>query len=817
MKAEESAMFNNLGNDLVHAWRGLLRWPFYPIVTVLMLGLAACANMTAFGVFYGYLLKPLPYGDPSRLVLMSLENPKINQNYPEVSAKIYAAVTASLKSFTATGLWSYEGPTASEINGQAREVDAVKVTPSFFTTLGGRPILGRLPSALSGTPDGPHEAVISENFWKAMFGGAPTTIGQRITVQGVDYQIVGVMPARFGFVDDIDLWGSFSPPVSGIPARNVNNFMPLLLAPNVTLPQFNAQLAQVLANIESHDSPADASVMRQNGETLVAEPMRGALLGLEDLGGLPAILQAMTALLLVLAVANAGNLALVRNRGRLSEFALRRVLGASRLGLLRFFLLEHLPIFGLAGMLGSGFGFLALRWLDGFKSTFDNPPFGIATGWPVYACCWASAAAAAGLIILVPAIQIFVQNLGDRLEQTAKATLTPAARRTQNLLGALQIGLAITLLIGSGALSLSLHRILTQPMGFDPDNRLVASVLIPPNMQSMTTLLDGVAAVSRLPGAVAATGTIEWSYPLTESLVELGIFPDRPAAQAEAVYFVPFVGDVFKTLGIPIEAGHNFDAAAQAGNCEKNLVISRNLAEASYGGRAAIGNMLKLSETDYKIIGITPPVLWQPLTDDGISGVMFYPGACMTTLPAPPPFHGATIIAHVTGSQARASTSIRKAIQQAIPGAAVTSIRPYAQVIFASIAFRALIADLVAAFAALAVILAALGVYAVNAYIARARLPEFGMRAMLGASPGRLFQVALTDTMRLIAFGVVGGIAGGYLLIRAMSSALFEVGDVMPLIFVLAVLAIAVVALAASWRPAAKAARMPVKRLLESA
>jgi ABC-type antimicrobial peptide transport system permease subunit len=105
----------------------------------------------------------------------------------------------------------------------------------------------------------------------------------------------------------------------------------------------------------------------------------------------------------------------------------------------------------------------------------------------------------------------------------------------------------------------------------------------------------------------------------------------------------------------------------------------------------------------------------------------------------------------------------------------------------------------------------------VNAYIARARLPEFGMRAMLGASPGRLFQVALTDTMRLIAFGVVGGIAGGYLLIRAMSSALFEVGDVMPLIFVLAVLAIAVVALAASWRPAAKAARMPVKRLLESA
>jgi predicted permease len=807
-----SALLHDAGN----AWRAMVRAPFYPLVAIAMIALAAGANITAFGLFYGYQLKPLPYATPSRLVLVSLQNPRVNTNVPAASAEVYEEVTSILPAGAEAGLWSSIGSGSAEVGHVAVEVDSAQVTPSFFTTLGVRPVLGRLPSTLSGTPNGPHEAVISEEFWKRVYGGRADVIGQRLTLKTINYEIVGVLPARFGFVDRLNLWTAFAPPTSGRASTNRNAFVPVRLAPGQSIGAFDDQLALVLDTIERRMAPDDAARTRQNGVRLIAVPMRQGLLGLEQFGALPEILQGMSLLLLVLAVANAGNLALVRNRAKLAECALRRVLGASPTGLLRVFLLEHLPIFLAAGVIGSAFGWAALRGLGGFAGTFDNPPFGIATGWPVYAVGWGTAALATALIILAPAIQISKQRLGDPLDQGHRATLSPAARRTQNVLGALQVALAGVLLIGSGALSMSLHRILNQPTGFATQNRIVASVLLPPPLQTVAALQNGVDAVRALAITRAAAGSLEWSYPLTPSLVEVGLFPDRPSPEVEVVYFVPLVGDYLTTFGIPIEAGQGFSTAMQAGTCRKDIVVSRSLAQASFGGAGALGKLLEMSDTGYRIIGITPPILWQPAGDDGISGVLFYPATCMATLPAPPPFNGATIIAYVQHSDAASLTAVKGAVQHALPGAIVTDVEPYAQVLFASVAFRALIADLVVAFAVIALILAALGVYAVNASIARARLQEFGMRAMLGASPGRLLWVALVDAARLLAFGLAGAAIGGYALVRAMSPVLFHVGGIMPLIFGLALALMALIVLAAAWRPAARAASMPVKFLLES-
>jgi predicted permease len=809
-------MVSALMNDVANAWRGLWRAPFYPIVALAMIGLAAGANMTAFGLFYGYQLKPLPYAAPSHIALISLQNPRVNSDDPVASPEVYQAVTAILPAGADAGLWFYTGSGTAEIGNVSVAIDAAQVTPSFFSTLGVRPMLGRLPSALSGTPNGPHEAVISEQFWKQAYGGRADIIGQHIAIKNLSEEIVGVLPAGFSFVSKIDLWAAFSPPTTGRAFTNKNVFVPLRLPPGQSISSFNVQLALVLNTIEQREAPDDAARTRQNGVRLVALPIRQALLGMEQFGALPEILQGMSLLLLVLAVANAGNLALVRNRGKLPEFALQRILGAGRLGLLRLFLLEHLPIFLAAGIVGSAFGWAALRRLGGFGSTFDNPPFSIDTGWPVYAVCWGSAAVATALISLAPAIQIARQRLGDRLEQGNRATLSPAARRTQNVLGALQVALAGVLLIGSFALSMSLHRILTQPTGFATQNRIVVSLLLPQNLANVAALQNGVNAVGGLPITRAAAGSLEWSYPLTQNLVEVGLFPDRPSPPFEAVYFVPLIGDYLTTFGIPIEAGHGFSTATQAGTCQKEIIVSRNLADASFSFGPALGKLLELSDTGYKIIGITPPILWQPVGDDGISGVMFYPASCMATLPAPPPFNGATIIAHVQNIDPGSMTTVRNAILHALPGAVVTDIEPYAQVLFASVAFRALIADLVVAFALIALLLAALGVFAVNASIARARFQEFGMRAMLGASPSRLFRVALVDAGRLLAFGLAGAMIGGYALVRAMSPVLFHVDDIMPLIFIITLAIIALIVLLAAWRPAARAASLPVKRLLEA-
>jgi hypothetical protein len=276
------------------------------------------------------------------------------------------------------------------------------------------------------------------------------------------------------------------------------------------------------------------------------------------------------------------------------------------------------------------------------------------------------------------------------------------------------------------------------------------------------------------------------------------------------------LGNYFGALGITLQEGQKFAPAALAGNGQNQLILDPSLAHALFGDNQAAGGMLDLGFGSGTVIGMSAPVLWQPVPETGFSGVSFFPAAIMKPIFAYFPFGGATVIAHVQGSDADAMTLIKHSIETAVPGALVTYIHPYGDVIFKKLAFQSVIAGLVAGFAALALVLAGFGVYAVNAFIARARLPEFGMRAMLGASPARLLRVALTDAAWLLGIGLAGGGIGGYLLVRAMSSMLFQVDFLLPLIFAASALLIAAIVLLAAWRPAARAAKMPVKTLLEA-
>ncbi|SIQ64601.1 duplicated orphan permease [Acidiphilium rubrum] len=808
-------MIGAMANDAATACRGLMRRPFYAVASIVMLALAIGANVTAFGVFYGYNVRALPYHAPSRLMLVAAASQRIDPDDPEISAKTYWALQGRLPSVQSVGLWAYIGPAAAMVDGRAQQVDTADVTPSFLTTLGVRPLIGRLPSVAAGLPSGPHEAVISAQFWRAAFSGSDAVLGRHIVIGGVSERIVGVLPASFGFVSATDLWAAYVPPRTGIPASNGNKFMPVRLAQGASAAQLDVQLTRALQRIEAVNNPAASAREQHNRERLIARPIRPALLGMTPFGALPSLVQAMAVLLLVLAIANAGNLALVRNRARLQDYAIRRILGARRGSLLRLFLLEQVPIVLAVGAGGALIGWVALQDLQEFQPIFHASPFGIATGAPAQAFGLALTLVSLLLVASGPSVQIWRQTLGDRADHGTRATLSPGARRTQNALGALQVGLAAILLIGSAALSISLHQILTQQRGFQTKGRVVASVLMPPALANLTVLGRVVDAVSHLPGIAASGGSLEWSYPLTKTLIEVGVFPDRPRAQAEGVYFVPIVGHYFRALGIDIAAGHGFGLAAKAASCHRDLIVSQDLAQASFA-KGAIGKQLNLAGDLYPIIGVTPRLLWQPSGKDGISGTMFFPAACLATLKAPFPFRGATIIADARGGPRAAISAIDHAIGVAAPGAVVTSIEPYSQVIFASTAFRTLIARLVAAFAALALLLAALGVYAVNAFIARARLPEFGLRAMLGADAGRLLRTALVDAAWVLAAGLTGGAIGGFFLVRMMQPVLFHIGAVLPWIFAAALGLIAIVVIMAAWRPASQAANLPVKTLLDA-
>jgi len=806
----------NFWHEARTAWRGLLRKPFYPAATILMLALAIGANMAAFGIYYGYDLKPLPYAHADRLVSPLDTIPKIGLLSPVISPADYQAIR-SLPSVQAAGLVSDLGTFVAPIGGEPRAVNTVLMTPSFLPALGVSPLLGRLPRAESGRPGGPPEAMITARFWRSAYGGKPDVLGQHLLIDGVDYAIVGVLPGRFGFIFGSDLWAAFAPPFSGPLANNINDVAVVRLMPGITLAGFDQQLQGVLQTMLQHENPADAAANRAQGERLSAMAIRPMLNFNDEISGLAEMLQAAAGFLLLLAIVNAGNLALVRNRAKRAEFGLRRMLGASRVTILRTYLIEHLPTCLLAGGIGSLLGALVLHVLRNDTVSLSNPPFGIADGLVVFGFAWVIAVVAVMLVGLVPVWQICAQAVGAGLTVGTKSTLSPSIRRALMLLGALQIGLAAALLIGSASLSISLFDMLHQPLGFDPAQRVVASVLLPQGDASSVELAHAVDAVSALPVTVAASASAYWAYPFSTSRGDITVSRTADDVNTKLVYFVPVVGDFVKTLGIGLRAGAGLDADALTTCRHHEAIVSQQLAQELFGKDSPVGQPLDVFTPDFRIEGVAADVTWTPTPVPGNHGAVYFPAACLDAENIALPFTGTTIFAHVRGETGMALPLLKRTIEAVVPGALVTDIHPYSAVMSTATAFGSLIADLVVGIAGLALVLAALGVYAVNAFIARARQPEFGMRAMLGASPAALLRAALSDAARLLALGLAGGAVGGYLLVRAMSPLLFPADEAAPFVFVAALAVIALVVLIAAWRPAARAAGTPVKQLLEAA
>jgi ABC-type antimicrobial peptide transport system permease subunit len=374
------------------------------------------------------------------------------------------------------------------------------------------------------------------------------------------------------------------------------------------------------------------------------------------------------------------------------------------------------------------------------------------------------------------------------------------------------------LLIGSATLALSLYKTLTQPRGFDSDGRIVASILLPPASLNVAGLQRAIDAVHALPISIAASGGVYWPYPFSQAVGEFGVSSTSDKTNRKQAHFVAVFDDYFKTLGIQVQTGQSFDQAAVTGTGEKVAILSPDLARTLFGDKPAIGAMVDVGFGDVRVTALTTQVLWHPAQDDPVAhNVIFLPIASMNNVIEQLPLTGTTVIVHVRGGEGSDMALIRRTIETAVPGALVTAIEPLSQIVFQITAFQAVIAGLVAAFALLALLLAALGVYAVNAVIARARQPEFGMRAMLGASPAALLRTAFSDAARLLALGLAGGAVGGYLLVRAMSPLLFHADAAAPFVFLGALVVIALIVLMAAWRPAARAATTPVKQLLEAA
>jgi predicted permease len=805
-------MRGSLTHNIAAAWRGLIRRPFFAVATILMLAIAIGANAVAFTMFYDVEFAPLPYRDASQLVMVAHKVPKVGLTQSMVAPRDYVRMRAMVNGIADAGLWAYGSAVPVTINGKPRAVTFAQVTPSWLRTLRIVPALGRLPALAAGRKDGPAEAMISYKFWQSAYGGSPDVLGKTINLGSGPLRIVGVLPSHYAFVGGDDVLSPFVLPQSAAKMGNITYFMIVRPKLGVSFARLNAEITDSKQSILQSSHVQSKDDFRQ--QVLNVAPLRSSIVGLSSVGSLPFALQGMALLLLVLAIVNAGNLALVRQRGRNGEFVLRQVLGASRGAVMRLLLLEQIPIGLIVAPLAILIAWVAQLGIDRFGSAIEILPFHLRFGWPAIACAMGLTILSLLVIVMLPLLLLSRRSLDSALGLGGKATISRTARRLQRGLGAVQIVLASALLIGSLALGVSLYAALHQPLGFRPAHRLIASILLPKaadHARSVEAIVDRLQAD---PAIIQAGGMGFGAFPFSGN----GSYTmTRRNSAGAPLYHTnsadPDIG-YFRAFGISIRHGQRF-TRAQYQDGAKVVIVGAGFAKRVYGTDRVVGRTLKVHGIgEYRIIGVANPVVWRVTPWHQAPGTIYLPITTFSSVI--PQLTFVHIVVHYRGAAHAARLQVRRLIEAAIPGAVVASVRSYQQEITRHIAFRLLAAEIATSFAFAALLLAAIGVYAVNALIARSRLPEFGLRAMLGASPARLLRVAMTDAAWLLVAGLAGGALGGYLMIRAMSPLLFHVGAIEWPVFTGALIIIAAIILIAAWRPAAVAAATPVKKLLDA-
>lgn len=801
-------LLSGSGTESLGIFRGLLRKPGYALAAWVMLGLAVAANAAVFAIVYGFLLKPLPYSQPGRLAIVSERLPGIGLNTPLVSVKDYLKLKRNLEGIENAALATWPQGSPVTIGSQAQLLGYERVTPSLFRTLGVSPVIGRLPAANADQPDGPRETVISWQLWQNTYAGARTVLGHLLKIDGTAYTIVGVMPHDFFYeMGHMDAWIPFVIGPKQARDGNINYWMLVRRKPGVSAHQLNLELANQRDRILASLKPDRRERAVRDGFNIVATPLRSIELSQFGIDHLPWLLQAAAAVLLLLALANTINLGLIRQRSRQHEFALREALGASRLRMVRLIACEHLPLVFAVGLLATALAAAGVSGLHAFGLPPLLSPFHIAFEATVIAFTWILALLAVLAAAAGPAILAGGRRLLAALGHGPTGTGGKLAQRFQRALGVTQVALACALLISGGLLGFSLWRVLTQPVGFSPQHRLAAILMLPKDRSNTAAWAALGSQLHRLPGITSLSAADMMPFSSMGNN-QSGVTPvDGDGTRRTTTVNTPSVtADFFATLQIEFLAGRPFTAADIAGHAPV-IVVNDNLARKFFGtARDALGKQLDLNGPR-RIIGVTRNIAWRPTADQYDPGTVYRPLGSITN-------NFLIVIAHTRGNPASSAPMFRRAIKRALPKSAIIRVATLPDMVLGASVFRAAGAGMVGAFAALALFLAALGAFAITAFIARSRLGEYGIRAALGAAPSALLRFGFREAAWLLGIGLPLGLVCAWLLGQVIASALYRTPVLNVGMYLAGIAVIVAVVLAAAWGPARRAAHTPIRNLI---
>ena len=798
--------------DVRFAFRTLVKNPAFTLTAVLCLALGIGVNATIFSCIRAMLLRPFPYRDPDALVAIGEANPKRGWHMNTVSYPNFRSWQADNRSFTDVGIFtgtSYNLAT----NGGAEFVPGGNVSWTMFRTLGVSPALGRDFKEDEDRVGAPNVIIIGDRLWHDRFAGSRNVIGQEILVDGVKNTIIGVMPPDFEFPTSARAWTTMQMD----PMKNRGNHSWNVigrLKPRVTIDQAQNDLRAIGANLEKEYPSSNT------GWSVDVQTLRDFQVG--NIRPVLLIMMASVGFVLLIACANVANLLLARATARSKEMAVRVALGAESWRVMRQLLTESVMVALAGAALGVAFAFGLLQWIK--ASILGGIPFWMrfTIDGEVLLFTIAVAVATGLLFGIVPALQSSRPNLNETLRDSGGRGAS-AGRGRQRLRSSLVVGevaLSLILLVGAALLIRSFLGLQSMQPGFEPGGLLTMQVtLTGPHYDSTYKRFSFwdrfLTDVNQRPGIVSAAiaNRIPLSGGNNNSFITL---EDQPTLLGqEPLLEIRWVSPRYlETLRVPLKRGRMFTQQewADSGVAGRVAVINEYMATKFWPKGDAIGKRFKFGNvTDtlnrwVTVIGIAANIKHKQLTSDlDFQGYMPYRQGGWSS---------ASIVVRSQGDPQTITNTVLGALKQADPLLPAYRIMSMEANITRSYWQQALYGKLFGIFAAIAVVLAAIGVYGVISYAVSQRTQEIGVRVALGAQRSDVLRLIVGHGALLGGLGVLIGLVGGLGVTRFLRTLLFGVSPFDPVSFVGVAVLLTAIALLASYIPARRAARVdPVEAL----
>ena len=807
-------------DDLRFAVRQLLKNPGFTLIAVFALALGIGANTAIFSVVNAVLLRPLPYPEADHLIFVRERSNNFQRG--AVGYMNWLDWHAGQRTFTELALVRRENFNFSlEAGvGAPERIHGVRASSGFLSVLGLKPRLGRDLTASEDVDGAPNVALISENQWRKHFGGTPDVLGQRVLIDGLERQIVGILPAELQFGRNPDVLLPLSEIVKEPGMQNRDNHQGFSalgrLKPGVTMTQAKSDLDTIAVDLEKR-YPAT-----NTGRRVTMSPLFETTVG--DYRANLNLLLAAVACVLLIACANVANLQFARALARSKEVAVRAALGASRWAIARQLLVESTLI----AIVGAIAGVLLTIWsLDAILAlTPPTVPRFHQTTIDISVLAFTTAAALlAGILVGVwPAWRIsHAASLSVALHEVGGRSSSDGASRQRMRSGLVitQVALAIVLLAGAGLTLKSFWHAQNAPLGFDPHGIVTFPIALPEAKYKKDEQKDAfwtqlIERVRNIPGVEAAAISANSPFDDDEwdSYFHVTGTPPAPLGQEPSAEVSPVSPDYFRVMGMPILRGRGFgpdDPPGEKGH-PRSIIIDESFAKKYFAGKDPIGQHIDDNQTADKtappmtIVGVVPRTRNEAPGEDNSEKLQMVEEYLLASQD---PQSGNNL--HVRTSLRDIGplvAAVKREVQLLDPDQPIGQITTMDQSVAASLATRRLTMVLLAAFAVLALVLASVGLYGVMALTVTQRTRELGIRMALGAARTNIFRLVLGHGISLVGIGIVIGLIGAIAVGRALMSLLYNVAALDTGAVVTAIISLSTVALIACCVPARRATRV---------